>query len=107
MLWNAVTRPTTSVSGMLARLLGCLTDDDLAASQELVVGDLEVVWGGAFADAAGAVIVGSVAWAEPAAVVPCSGDGHAAQVGADTNNDEVLQGEVRTNTGAQHVFYAG
>ena len=60
-----------------------LTDNQLAVVREVVLGDLEVKRGGSFPDAAGDVVVGTVAGAEPAAEVAGLADGHATQVCAD------------------------
>jgi hypothetical protein len=60
-----------------------LSDDQLALLGEVVLGDLEVEGGGAFPDAAGDVVVGAVAGAEPTAVVAGLADGDTTQVGAD------------------------
>ena len=61
-----------------------LTDNQLAIVGEVVGGDLEVQRGGSFPDAARDVVVGTVAGAEPAAVVAGLADGHATQMCADT-----------------------
>ena len=60
-----------------------LADNQLAVVGEVVRRDLEVEGRGSFADAARDVVVGTVAGAEPAAVVAGLADGHAAQVCAD------------------------
>jgi hypothetical protein len=60
-----------------------LTDDQLALLGEVVLGDLKVEGGRAFPDAAGDVVVGAVAGAEPTAVVAGLADGDTTQVGAD------------------------
>lgn len=67
-----------------------LTDDQLAVLGELVLGDLEVEGRGAFPDAAGDVVVGAVAGAEPTAEVAGLADGDTTQMGADTC-EEVCQ----------------
>ncbi len=74
-----------SVHLEIARIcsVALLTDNQLAVVGEVVRRDLEVEGRGSFADAARDVVVGTVAGAEPAAVVAGLADGHAAQVCAD------------------------
>ena len=63
--------------------LPSLTDNQLALLGEVVLGNLEVQRGRTFPDAARDVVVGTVAGAEPPAVVAGLADGHATQVRAD------------------------
>jgi len=66
------------------------SDKQHVVSIELVLRDGKVGGGGALADAAGGVIVGSVAGAEEAAKVAGADDGDAAKVCADAHADEPL-----------------
>ena len=76
-----------------------LTDDEGLVLGEAVLGNLEVQRGGALANAAGDIVVGAVAGAEPAAVVTSLTDGHTTQVGADTQHNQPL--------GALHTVVIG
>jgi hypothetical protein len=67
-----------------------LPDHQLAIFDELVLRHLQVVRRGAAADAAAAVVVAAVAWAEPAMVIASVCDWHAAQVGAHAEAHHVL-----------------
>ena len=57
-----------------------LTNDYLALFREIVLGDLEVERGGSLSYAAGDVVVGTVAGAEPAAEVAGFADGDASEM---------------------------
>lgn len=61
-----------------------LTDNQGLLLGEAVDGNLQVQRGGALANTAGDIVVGTVAGAEPAAVVTGLTDGDTTQVGADT-----------------------
>ncbi len=50
----------------------------------------QVLWRGALADAARGVVVRAVAGAKVAAEIASVGDGHAAQMRADANDDQPL-----------------
>lgn len=65
-----------------------LTDKEGAIIEEFIDGHFEVERRGAPANAAGAIIMGAVAGAIVAAIVPSIGDGHTAEVGADPEDDE-------------------
>lgn len=60
-----------------------LTNDQLVLLGEVVFGDLEVEGSGSSPDAAGDVVVGTVARAEPSTVVTGLANGHATQMCAD------------------------
>lgn len=77
---------------MARRLLGVrgLADDHQVVAGELVRGDFQVERGGPLPDPAGRVIVRPVARAVVAAEVSRIRDGHAAQVGADADQDDPL-----------------
>ena len=75
-----------------------LSDHQLAVSQR-VGGQLQVEGSRASANTPRHVVVGSVAGAEPASVVTCPGDGHAAQVSADAQHDEPLRVLVAVGVG--------
>ena len=67
-----------------------LTNENALIPRELVRRDLQVERRRALPDATTHVIVTSVARAEPSVVVPRAGDGHAAEVRADAEDDEPL-----------------
>jgi hypothetical protein len=60
-----------------------LTNDQVGLVRELVLWNLEVEWCWALSDAAGNVVMGAVAWAEPASELTGLANGDASQVCAD------------------------
>jgi hypothetical protein len=81
-----------------AGLHNMLPNQHLVLARELVRGHLEVQGGRATTNAARAIVVGTVAGAEPSVVVPSVGNGHAAQVGAHTQHN---QPEMRRGGGGE------
>lgn len=67
-----------------------LTDQYVVVIKEAVNRDFEVKGSRAFANTARGVVVGTVARAEPAVVITRVGDGHTAQVSADTQHHQEL-----------------
>jgi len=68
-----------------------LTHPDQIVADERVFGDLQVERGWALPDSARRVVMGAMAGAIVAPKVPCVGDRHAAQVGADPEYDQELR----------------
>lgn len=71
------------INTSFCRRVSRLTNHQLAVVPKRVLWDLEVERGGSFPDAARDVVVGSVAGAEPTAVVARLADGYASEMCAD------------------------
>ena len=74
---------------LTAKWPGCTMP--VARAYQRALAHLQVQWGGALANAAGAVVVGAVAWAEPASPITLVNKRDATQVRAHTNHDEPLR----------------
>lgn len=68
----------------------CLTDNEHVVVDEFVLWDFQVQWSWALANTSGAVVMRSVARAKVAVEVTGVGDGHAAKMRADAEQDEPL-----------------
>jgi hypothetical protein len=61
-----------------------LSDHEGIVVREVIVGHLEIERGRPLSDASGDIVVGTVAWAEPASEVARLADRHTTEMGADT-----------------------